>query len=271
MTTPPSTYPVKGIFYFLSNWTLIRRIIFILLLTLIVALLAICLTFGFLLTLQAHALINAGCPEWLAWIVSVIFCLLEAVIFTVIFYLIVTPIWQDALFDEVLRLKGVGRVLENRRNTSELTICCRGCCSGIALAFISIYTIVLVQIITLLITMPLHAIPIIGTVLYCYINGWVMTWGHQIHYHIEIKEWSINQSLRFAWKNRFDYSMFGFIAVALELIPIANFLFFWTNVVGAALWTADIIIDEQRLLNAEDDRGDSSSSYQSAQNMDGRK
>src|SRR5438874_1812635 len=88
--------------------------------------------------------------------------------------------------------------------------------------------------------MPLHAIPVIGTILYCYINGWVMTWGHQIHYHIEIKEWTISQSLRFAWKNRFDYSTFGFFAVALELIPIANLLFFWTNVVGAALWTADV-------------------------------
>jgi hypothetical protein len=146
MTTPPSTYPIKGLFYFLSNWTLVRRIIFILFLTLIVALLALGLSFGFLLTLQAYALINAGCPEWLAWIVSVIFCLLEAAIFTVIFYLIITPIWQDALFDDVLRLKGVGYVLENRRSTSELTICCRGFCSGVALAFIQIYTIVLVQV-----------------------------------------------------------------------------------------------------------------------------
>jgi uncharacterized protein involved in cysteine biosynthesis len=88
--------------------------------------------------------------------------------------------------------------------------------------------------------MPLHAIPVVGTILYCYINGWVMAWGHQIHYHVEIKEWSIKQSLSFAWKNRGDYAMFGFVAVALELIPIANFIFFWTNVVGAALWAADV-------------------------------
>ncbi|RIA84374.1 hypothetical protein C1645_698694 [Glomus cerebriforme] len=236
MTAPPSTYPIKGIFFFFSNGSLIRRIICVLLLTLVVALLAIGLTFGFLLPLQAHALIVAGCPAWLAWIVSVIFCLLEAGIFTIIFYLIITPIWQDALFDDVLRLKGVGHVLEKRKTTSELTLCCRGFCSGISLAFATIYAIV----ITLLITIPLHAIPIIGTILYCYINGWVMTWGHQLHYHIEIKEWTIKQSLKFAWKNRFDYSMFGCIAVALELIPVANFIFFWTNVVGAALWTADV-------------------------------
>src|SRR5947208_1031989 len=127
MAALPSTYPIKGIFYFFSNGSLVKRIICILLLTLVVALLALGITFGFLLTLQAHGLINAGCPECLAWIVSVIFCLLEAATLTVIFYLIITPIWQDALFDDVLRLKGLGHVLEKRSNTAAV---CRAFCSG---------------------------------------------------------------------------------------------------------------------------------------------
>jgi hypothetical protein len=146
MTAPPSTYPIKGIFYFFSNWILIRRIILVLFLTLIVALVALALTFGFLLSLQANALIVAGCPVWLAWTVSVIFCLLEAVVFTIIFYLIITPIWQDALFDEVLKLKGLGYVLEKQRTTSELTNCCNGFCSGLSIALATIYTIVVVQV-----------------------------------------------------------------------------------------------------------------------------
>ncbi|GBC04363.1 hypothetical protein RclHR1_05640006 [Rhizophagus clarus] len=268
MKAPPSTYPIQGIFFFFSNWVLVRRIICVLFLTLVVALLAIGLSLGFLLSLQAKALIVAGCPVWLAWTVAVIFCLLEAVVFTIIFYLIVTPLWQDGLFDEVLRLKGLSYVLEEKKNTPESSNCCSGFCSGITTG----YTIVIVQIIALIITMPLHAIPILGTIFYCYINGWVMAWGHQIHYHLDIKEWTIRQSLNFAWENYNDYSMFGFIAVALELIPIANFIFFWTNVVGAALWTADIILDEQKLLSREDltdDRAESSSSYQAAQGMDG--
>lgn len=69
-----------------------------------------------------------------------------------------------------------------------------------------------------------------------------MTWGHQLHYHLEIIELSINQSRKLAWKNREDYILFGMVAVGLELIPLANFIFFWTNVVGAALWTADVRI-----------------------------
>ncbi|CAG8733431.1 5904_t:CDS:2, partial [Racocetra fulgida] len=61
-----------------------------------------------------------------------------------------------------------------------------------------------------------------------------------------IKEFNVKQSIRFALKKHDDYVMFGMVAVALELVPLANFVFFWTNVVGAALWTADVIIEEQR-------------------------
>ncbi|CAH1756818.1 3555_t:CDS:2 [Entrophospora sp. SA101] len=226
----PSTYPLKGIYFFFSNWILVRRVIVILIITLLASLVTLGLVFGFLLKLQAHALIFANCPAWIAWIVSVIFCLLE-----------------NALFDDVLRLRGLNHVLERKGRPSDL-------------------------IITLLITMPLHLFPVIGTFLYCYLNGWIMTWGHQIHYHLEIKHWSVNQSRKFAWRNREDYIQFGAIAVALELIPILNLVFFWTNVVGAALWTADVSWENDadgfngsHTLN--DPTSTSSSSYKAAQRM----
>ncbi|CAG8543842.1 439_t:CDS:2 [Diversispora eburnea] len=156
----------------------------------IVTLIITGLTFGFLLTLQAHALINANCPIWLSWIVASIFCILEIILMTIIFYLIITPFWQDLLFDDVLKLRGLEPILnQSRTRVSETRICFRG---------------------------------------------------------IKIKELSIKESRKLAWKNRKDYILFGIVAVALELIPIANFIFFWTNVVGAALWTSDIIIEERR-------------------------
>lgn len=37
------------------------------------------------------------------------------------------------------------------------------------------------------------------------------------------------------------FSRFGSVAVGLEMIPLANLLFMWTNIVGAALWVADEI------------------------------
>lgn len=65
------------------------------------------------------------------------------------------------------------------------------------------------------------------------------SWGHHIHYDLEFRGFSVGDSRRFAWKHKESYCSFGTVAVALELIPIFNLLFMWTNVVGAALWVGD--------------------------------
>ncbi|CAG8615366.1 1361_t:CDS:2 [Ambispora gerdemannii] len=253
MILPRSSYPLQGVYYFLTNWSLVRRIICVLFLTLVVALLAFGLSFAFLLRLQAIGLSDVGVPAWLSWILSVILCIIESAVFTLVFYLIATPIWQDALFDQVLRLKGLSRVLDEReRNVSDLTLCCRGFSAGLTLVVFQIYTLIIVETFMIILTLPLHLIPVLGTFLYCYVNGWVLAWGHQLHYHLEIKQWTLSQSRKFAWQQRDDFLMFGTVAVALEMIPIANFLFVWTNVVGAALWTADVIIDEQKRSGTSD-------------------
>lgn len=119
------------------------------------------------------------------------------------------------------------------------------------------------QIFVWIITAPLHLIPVVGTAIACYINGWPAwyrylylfvacahnyaktssffnySWGHHLHYDIEFRGFSVSESRRFAWRNRASYCNFGAVAVALELVPLFNLLFMWTNVVGAALWVAD--------------------------------
>lgn len=47
------------------------------------------------------------------------------------------------------------------------------------------------------------------------------------------------------------YSSFGSVAVGLEMIPLANLLFVWTNIVGSALWVADEIEKEEARLQQE--------------------
>lgn len=56
---------------------------------------------------------------------------------------------------------------------------------------------------------------------------------------MEFRGLSVSQSRRLAWKHRSAYCQFGTVAVALELIPLFNLLFMWTNVVGAALYVGD--------------------------------
>jgi hypothetical protein len=89
----------------------------------------------YLLPLQAHALINARCPVWLAWLVSVIFVLLESAVFDLLFFAIVVPFFQDALFDATLRAAGLERMFKTRVPVSGLRLCCRGVSSGIALVW----------------------------------------------------------------------------------------------------------------------------------------
>lgn len=96
------------------------------------------LSFVYLLPLQAHALIVAKCPVWLAWTVSVIFVLLESAVFDLIFFAILLPIFQDALFDATLKARGLERMFNNRVEVGNLRLCCRGISSGLALVWILI-------------------------------------------------------------------------------------------------------------------------------------
>lgn len=89
----------------------------------------------FLLPLQAHALINAHCPAWLAWLVSVIFVLLESAVMDVIFFAIVLPFFQDAIFDATLRARGLSRMFDTRVEVNGMVLCCRGVSSGLLLAW----------------------------------------------------------------------------------------------------------------------------------------
>ncbi|KAI8074781.1 hypothetical protein BC940DRAFT_266840 [Gongronella butleri] len=239
-----TTYPVQGIFFFLGHPQLWTKTICPFFLTLIFGILSLVLCFVFLLPLQAHALINVNCPAWLAWLVSVIFVLLESALMDVIFFLILLPVFQDALFDATLKARGMRRMFETRVPVSGMTLCCRGI--GIGLLFV--WFLVLAQIIVLVITAPLHLIPFLGTAIACLINGWPYAWGALIHYDLEFRGFSIAESRRYAWKRRSDYSQFGLVAVGLELIPVLNLLFMWTNIVGAALWMADEYEKNERLI-----------------------
>ncbi|KAF9100565.1 hypothetical protein BGX27_000329 [Mortierella sp. AM989] len=107
------------------------------------------------------------------------------------------------------------------------------------------------HILVLILTLPINVIPVLGQIIYCTINGWILTFGIRFHYDAEIRNITVAQSRREAWKRKNEYASFGSIAVALEMIPIANLLFMWTNIVGCALWVADEIEKEERRQQQE--------------------
>ncbi|KAF9327360.1 hypothetical protein BG006_009315 [Podila minutissima] len=215
----PSSYPVQGIMFMMGHPQLITSLICPIIWTILWAIAATIFGFAFLLHKQAYALISVNCPAGVAWFVSVLFVLLEIALLVLVFYLIILPIYQDALFDRVLKLRGLRHVLD-KRGGNDVIKCLRGVHGGLLIVFIQI--------------------------LYAMINGWLLTFGVRFHYDVEICNMSVSQSRKEAWQRRKEFSGFGSVAVGLEMIPLANLLFMWTNIVGAALWVADEIERDER-------------------------
>ncbi|KAF9323036.1 hypothetical protein BGZ91_003873, partial [Linnemannia elongata] len=106
-------------------------------------------------------------------------------------------------------------------------------------------------ILVLILTFPLNLIPILGQVIFIAINGWVLTFGYRFHYDAEIRNITILQSRREAWARRSEFSQFGSAAFGLQMVPLANLLFAWTNIVGCALWVADEIERDEARFQSE--------------------
>ncbi|KAI1319684.1 hypothetical protein EDD11_003378 [Mortierella claussenii] len=235
----PSSYPAQGIFYMLGHPSLFKHLICPIFLTILWGLAVFIFGFAYLLKLQAHALINANCPAAVAWIVCIIFVLLEVAVLSILFYLIILPIYQDSLFDKVLKLRGLKHVLKQNEG-NDMVKCMRGVSGGLWILFF--------QILVLIITLPINIIPVLGQMVFVAINGWILTFGLRFHYDAEIRNISVLQSRREAWQRRKEYTAFGSVAVGLEMVPIANLLLVWTNIVGCALWVADEIEKEESRL-----------------------
>lgn len=67
-------------------------------------------------------------------IVCVIFVLLEVAVMIILFYLIILPIYQDGLFDRVLKLRGLRHVLKQNEG-NDVIKCLRGVHGGLLIVF----------------------------------------------------------------------------------------------------------------------------------------
>jgi hypothetical protein len=189
---------------------------------------SIVLLFTMTLAPQAHTLIHGKVPAWLAWFLAVIFVLLESLVAVLLAVAVVLPGYMDHLFDRVLTLRGHSSLLEGR-NAS-------GCCKSLkAVCRVSI----VIKFALLIGSLPIHAIPVVGTVAWLYLNGLVRGWeSHQRYF--DLKGWGYHRQKIFVRSRMSTYACFGTLALGLELIPGFGFLFMFTNVVGAALFASDI-------------------------------
>lgn len=222
-----SIYPLQGVTFFFAHPSLWQKCFCGLLVTILVALGSL-IGFGFLIVPTAEFLIFHNCPKWLAYLSAVVFMLIESGLLTIVFALLFLPIVQEQVFNHTIKLKGYENTILTRPAPNMGWKIFYG---GILYAII--------QILTIIITIPLNLIPVVGQVLYCLVNGFVYAWGNRLMDLMPYHGLSFWETKNYAFSHSFSFFSFGGAAFALELIPIANWLFIFTNVVGAALWAID--------------------------------
>ncbi|KAG8901736.1 hypothetical protein FRB99_005126 [Tulasnella sp. 403] len=94
-------------------------------------------------------------------------------------------------------------------------------------------------IVRYLISLPLNAIPVVGTVLFLLYNGNKSGPSHHARY-FQLKKFTDTQKDEAIRSKRGSYAAFGTAAMVLNLIPGASILLAFTTAAGAALWASDL-------------------------------
>ncbi|TGZ81260.1 hypothetical protein EX30DRAFT_331256 [Ascodesmis nigricans] len=102
--------------------------------------------------------------------------------------------------------------------------------------------------------LPLNFIPVIGTVMFIFIQGRKQGPGYHARY-FQLKAFKNSQRKDFIDQRKPAYLAFGTVAMLLQMIPAANIFFLYTNTVGAALWAADMEKGVKRQSLEMDDKG----------------
>lgn len=230
-----STYPLRGILYFLGDRHLWRLTLCPVLLTVAVAFGVAVTLFTFTLHRQERALYDAGLSSFFAWLIAAIFVIIEVFIVTAVYGLVCLEWFKDKIFAHVLSERGYHELVENEDRHSPflrvLTSCCR--------------VSVMLRLGLLVITLPLNMIPVLGNVTYAWLNGTLMAWEAHLYY-FEMKAFDFDQQKEIIAARKLQYSSFGMTAMLLEMIPIAGAIFMFTNAAGAALFAASIEKDLEK-------------------------
>ncbi|CAF0932879.1 unnamed protein product [Adineta ricciae] len=186
------------------------------------------LLFVFIFPLQAQAF-ESYMADWLSWLISFFVTLFETGVSVLVISSLFLACYMDVIFDSVWRQETMGlNEGETHRKSATTYTCIK-----------SFLTLILFRVVLLVVTSPLNLIPIIGTILYIYINGYYYAWSLHCRY-FDLLGLSFLQGRHFVEENRNDYTQFGIVGILLEMIPFLNLITPVTNVIGSALWACDI-------------------------------
>lgn len=166
-----STYPFRGILYLARRPALWQHIVCGLLVMTVVSILTSVLLLVFIFPLQAHAF-EEYMADWISWILSFFITIFEIGVIVLVLSSLFLAYYMDVIFDAVWREETMGiRQGETQRSAASTYSCIK-----------SFVVLVCVRVFLLVITSPLNLIPILGTLLYIYINGYYYAWSLHCRY-----------------------------------------------------------------------------------------
>jgi uncharacterized protein involved in cysteine biosynthesis len=229
-----STFVVQGLAYFAAHPRLWCTMLCPLLLTLVVAVVSVVVLFAVALVPQAEGLEDAGVVKWLSWLLAVMLVLVEIFLVTLIYNQVVMGCYQDKIFEQVMAARGFKEMVEDEERHAGCGRACRSCCR------VSLW----LRLILLILTLPLNLLPIVGSIVYAWLNGTILAWEYHLLY-FEYKNFSYTQQRAFIHEHKVQYSSFGMQALLMEMIPGVGSLFVFTNTAGAALLAAHFEEEER--------------------------
>lgn len=224
--------PIRGIFTFLSTRKLWNEVLVPVILMMLASILVLVLMFVFAYKPQKDYLESGR--GWEATHATL------AAIFLVLLYTSLGTLAMIAAFFGQVQENITAKLLQERQIASALCqdfdmTSAAGCCEaagdcarglGRNLAFL------VFRLIILILLLPVQAVPVIGTVLYCALNGWIYTWDQIGVFLAPLGYTTFCEQKNFACKNSQTFMLYGGVAFALELLPVVGILFMFSNACG---------------------------------------
>ncbi|CAJ1367841.1 unnamed protein product [Effrenium voratum] len=225
--------PISGIAAFFRRPHLWKQAICPLIVCVISTVVSLIGLFSFGFHPQAEYFMSIGWPEWSARIASFLLVFAEAALVNIILMVVLFGCVQSNIQRTILEEKGIMQTLRaecaERGQDLPQPTCCRD--TGHTLLFL------LGRIPLMILTLPLHTIPVLGQVAWVLVNGWLYAWELLAEFMVYSEErHGCAPQRRFVCARLGAFVGFGAVAMVIELIPfVGPWLFFVTNGCGAAL------------------------------------
>lgn len=269
---PSGLYPIRGLLYFLFHPTLFKSCVDLVLRLLLISLAALAVLWITTYKLQFLAVSQLFGTGLVGRCAVLLVLLAEAIIPVYIFSERFIRAVRNRLFDTVLKQQGISHLsaFSTKEKTGLRTSNAEDdnweqkqgqrwgilwrLGSYVAGTFLqpSATESSFRQYVRMACTLPVTSLMPIGPLVYAYLNGFGSAAALMDHYLLQKAVHKPADREAVYQANRMQFRMFGAVVFALNLVPIANWLFLFTNTVGAALWAADM--EKQGLLVAIDSR-----------------